>query len=84
MSEVGKKVVPDKGCLNRERPVAKAPEFPSCTGKSFFIRTGTESMRWITQRGRMTGTVAGYHQRNGKQRWLKACPFFKWEPMNLS
>ena len=34
MSDVGRKVVPDKGRLNRERPVTKAIEFPSCTGKS--------------------------------------------------
>ena len=28
MSDVGRKVVPDKGHLNRERPVTKALEFP--------------------------------------------------------
>ena len=48
MSDVGRKVVPDKGRLNRERPVTKALEFPSCTEKSFFFffsltRIGTES-----------------------------------------
>ena len=37
MSDVGRKTVPDKGRLNRERPVTKALEFPFCTGKSFFI-----------------------------------------------
>ena len=37
MSDVGRKVVPDKGRLNRERPVTKAIEFPSCTEKSFFF-----------------------------------------------
>ena len=36
MSDVGRKTVPDKGRLNRERPVTKALEFPFCTGKSLF------------------------------------------------
>ena len=36
LSDVGRKTVPDKGRLNRERPVTKALEFPFCTGKSFF------------------------------------------------
>ena len=65
MSVVGRKVVPDKERLNRERP--------SCTGKCFlyfFIRTGTESKRWSVHRDRMTGMVAGYHKRNGKGRLL--------------
>ena len=31
MSDVSRKVVPDKGSLNRERPVTKALKFPSCT-----------------------------------------------------
>ena len=35
MSDVGKTVVPDKGRLNRKRPVTKALEFPSCTRKIF-------------------------------------------------
>ena len=35
MSDVGRKAVPDKGRLNRERPVTKALEFPFCTGKRF-------------------------------------------------
>ena len=51
MSDVGRKVVPDKGRQNRERPVTKTLEFPSRTGKVFcfflFIRTGTGSTRWI-------------------------------------
>ena len=33
MSDVRKKVVPDKGRLNREIPVTKALEFLYCTGK---------------------------------------------------
>ena len=36
MSDVGRKTVPDKGHMNRERPVTKALEFPFCTGKRFF------------------------------------------------
>ena len=50
MSDVWRKIVPDKGCLNRERPVTKALEFPFCTGKSFFIGIGTESARWSVHR----------------------------------
>ena len=38
MSDVGRKTVPYKGRLNRERPVTKALEFPFCTGKSSFHR----------------------------------------------
>ena len=33
MSDVNRKVVPDKGSLNRERPVTKAHKFPSCTDR---------------------------------------------------
>ena len=36
MSDVGRKTVPHKGRLDRERLVTKALEFPFCTGKSFF------------------------------------------------
>ena len=47
MSDVGEKTVPDKGRLNRERPLTKVIEFQFCTGKSFFlIGSGTESTRW--------------------------------------
>ena len=50
MSDVGRKTVPAKGRLNRERPLTKAAEFPFCTGKRFFIGTGTESKRWSVHR----------------------------------
>ena len=50
MSDVGRKAVPDKGRLNRKHPVTKALEFPFCTEKSFFIGTGTESMRLSVHR----------------------------------
>ena len=36
MLDVGRRTVPDKGDLNRERPVTKALEFPFCTGKRVF------------------------------------------------
>ena len=38
MSDVGRKSVPNKGRLNRERPVTKALEFPFYTGFFFFHR----------------------------------------------
>ena len=85
MSDVGRKTVPDKECLNRERPVTKAFEFPFCAGKSFFHRNwnGEYEME-CTQRDRMTDMVAGYHQRNERQRWLlEKYPFFYWEPVNV-
>ena len=69
MSDVGRKVVPDKGRPNRKRPVTKAFEFSSCTGKSFFVFhqnwNGEYEMQCV-ERSRMTGMVAGYNQRNGK------------------
>ena len=36
MSDVSRKVVPDKGSLHRERPVTKALKFPSRTRKTVF------------------------------------------------
>ena len=50
MSDVGRKTVPDKVRLNRERTVTKALAFPVCTGKSFFIENGMESTRWSVHR----------------------------------
>ena len=46
----GGKTIPDKERLSKERPVTKALEFPFCTGKSFLIGTGMESMRWSVHR----------------------------------
>ena len=37
MSDVGRKTVPDKGRLDRERPTTTALEFPFCTEKSLFF-----------------------------------------------
>ena len=65
MSDVGRKTVPDKGRLNRERPVTKALEFPFCARKSFFHRHwNVEYEMEYTQKDRMTDVVALYHQRN--------------------
>ena len=50
MSDVRRKTVPDKGYMNRERPVTKALDFSFCTGKKFFIGTGTESTKWSVHR----------------------------------
>ena len=44
MSDVGRKTVPDKGLLDRERPLTKALEFPFCTGKSR-VRDGVYTER---------------------------------------
>ena len=73
MSDVGEKTVPDKGRLNRARPVTKALEFPFCTEKSCSFPhrnwNGEYEME-CTQTDRMTEIVAGYYQSNEKQRWL--------------
>ena len=71
MLKVGRKAVPDKGRLNRERPVTKAHEFPFWHRKEFFHRNwdGDCEME-CTHRDRMTDMVAGYYQRNERQRWL--------------
>ena len=50
MSDVGRKTVPDRGRLNRERPVTEALEIPFCTGMSFFIGAGMKSTRWSLRR----------------------------------
>ena len=71
MPDVGRKTVPDKGRLNRERPVTKTLEIPFSTEKSFFHRNWNgEYVMECTQRERMIDMVAGYHQRNERQRWL--------------
>ena len=72
---MGRKVVPDKGRL----PVTKTLEFPSCTGNTFFLRTGTER----TERQKQAwwqGTIKGT---KGKGDYLKGYPFFDWEPVKL-
>ena len=67
MSEVSRKVVPDMGSLNRERPVTEV----SILHKSFFhLNWNGVCEKECIQRDTRTGMVAGYHQRSGKQRWL--------------
>ena len=86
MSDVRRKTVPDKGRLNRERPVTKALEFPFCLGKRFFLHrnwNGEYEME-CTQRDRMTDMAAGYPQETkGKGGYLEKYPFFDWEPVKL-
>ena len=65
MSDVSRKVVPDMGSLDRERPVAYIVR-----KKEFFHRTGRECARRSVYRDTMTSMVAGYRQRNRKQRAL--------------
>ena len=53
--------------------------------KEFFHQNwnGEYEMECI-QRDWVTDMVAGYHQRNRKQRWLfEEYPFFDWEPVKL-
>ena len=42
MSEVGRKIVQDKGRQNRERPLTKALTFQSCTGNIFRLEEEDE------------------------------------------
>ena len=55
---VSRKVVLDKGSLNRERPVTKALRFPSCTRTNFLNLNwnGVYDMECM-QRNTMTGMV---------------------------
>ena len=85
MSDVRRKTVPDKGRLNRERPVAKALLFPFCTGKSFLIGTGTESTRWSVHRetGRQIWWQGTINEAKSKGGYLEKYPFFDWKPVKL-
>ena len=85
VSDVGRKIVPDKGRLNRERPVTKDLEFPSCTGKSFFIGSGTENTRWSVHReaGWQVWWQDNIKETESKAGYLEKYPFFNWEPVNL-
>ena len=62
MSDVSRKVVSDKGSLNRERPVTKALKFPSCTRKIFHLNWNGVCEKECIQRDTMAGMVAGYHK----------------------
>ena len=58
MSDVNKKVVPDKRSLSRERPVTKALQFPSCT-VCFHLKWNGVCEKECLQRDTMTRMVAG-------------------------
>ena len=63
----------------------KALEFPSCTGKSCFIRNGTESTRWSVQReaGWQVWWQGTIKETENKGDCLEEYPFFDWEPVKL-
>ena len=46
MTDVDEDDNQDEGLLNEERPMTKAIELLSCTGRNLVIRTRTESLRW--------------------------------------
>ena len=84
MSDVSRKVVPDKRSLNRERPVTKPLTVHLAQERVFFslhLNWNGECEKECIQRDMVTGMVAGYHQRNGQQKWLENYPFFYWQPM---
>ena len=85
MSDVGRKTVPDKGRLNRERPVTKALEFPFCTGKSCFFHrnwNGEYEME-CTETGRQIRWQGTIKETKGKGGYLEKCHFFGWEPVKV-
>ena len=57
MLDVSRKVVPDKGRLNREQLVTKALKFPSCTRKSLFLFLSSSEL----ERRERLGMYAGRH-----------------------
>ena len=68
MLDVSRKVVPDKGSLNRERPVTKVRKFPSSTRKIFFLRLNWSEVceKECIQRETTKGMVAGYNKQQNK------------------
>ena len=88
MSDVSRKVVPDKGSLNRERLATKALKFPSCTRKFcfFHLNWNVESEECITERhdDRYGGGVPPKLKTNTgrkKNGYLKNNPVFDWQPV---
>ena len=85
MLDVSRKVVPDKGRLNREQLVTKALKFPSCTKKiqktnSFELEQRVEEgvhteTWWQTWR---QGTIT---ETKNKGSYLENNPFFDWQPV---
>ena len=74
MSNVARKIVADEGNLNRERPVTKAFEFASCTGKTRSVHTETGGQ--VGRQGTIKETIS-------KSGCLEKYPFFDWEPVKL-
>ena len=75
MSDVGRKVVTDKGRLSGERPVTNALKVSILHRKNIFHQSWDgEYEIECTQRDRMTGMLAEYNfkkkLKNGKERWL--------------
>ena len=58
LSDVNRNVVPDKGSLNRERPVTKALQFPPCT-ICFHLKWNGVCEKECLQRDTMTRMVSG-------------------------
>ena len=79
---VSRKVVPDKGSLNREWPVNKVLKFPPCTKKRFFTWTGMECARQSAYRKtRWQVWWQGTIKNKQKSRYLKNNPVFDWQPV---
>ena len=80
MLDVSRKVVPDKGSLNREWPVAKVLNF-HLAQEFFHLNWNGVCKKDCIQKDMMTGMVAGYHPKNWKSRYLKNNPVFDWQPV---
>ena len=77
MSDVGRKVVPDKGRLNRERPVTKALDWKEIFFSSELERTVRDGV-YTESRDDIwwQGTIK---ERESKGGYLEKYPFFDWE-----
>ena len=81
---MGRKAVPDRGRLNRERLVTKALEFPFCTERVFSLELG-----WRVQDGVYTERqddrygVRVPSRMKGKGGYLEKYAFFYWEPVKF-
>ena len=74
MLDMSRKVVPDKGSLNREWPVAKVLNF-HLAQEFFHLNWNGVCKKDCIQKDMMTGMVAGYNQKNGKVGILKIILF---------
>ena len=79
MAGVSRKVVPDKGSLNRERPATKALKFPSCTKKVLFSSSpiAMEDTR-DAERGWQVWLHGTVKETVG---YFENYPFFDWQPV---